>query len=195
VRKTLKIRASLTQFTTHSEEDKVINTGVAAHITAASSGGPRYDPRLSVEARKSPSNGIWLCQPCAKLIDSDSPKYTIELLRTWKSTAEMGDEREAAKMAVFSKIEQMMPVLLEEMYKDPIEYPLKREFILMKKTWVYGMVGGYSPLAYYYEDHDDLDDKIAILCNYCLIRNITYNNTKRYKFTEDLVDYLTTRVS
>ena len=93
----------------HSEEDKAVNTGVAAHITAASPGGPRYDPTVSVEERKSAHNGIWLCQTCAHLIDSDLPKYTVELLRTWKSIAEAGDEREAAKVAMFSKIEKAMP--------------------------------------------------------------------------------------
>ncbi|MBM7093290.1 hypothetical protein JTP67_33260, partial [Streptomyces sp. S12] len=39
-----------------------INIGVAAHITAASAGGPRYDPALTSEQRKHISNGIWLCQ-------------------------------------------------------------------------------------------------------------------------------------
>ena len=174
----------------HSEEDKAVNIGVAAHITAASPGGPRYDPTLTVEERKSPTNGIWLCQTCAKLIDSDSPKYTVERLRVWKSIAEAGDEHTVAKMAVFSKIEQQMPELLEEMRKDLKEHPLKREFILLKKSWVYNSDGKLY-LAYYYEDHGYLDDKITILCNYPLIVEITYNNVKRYTFTEDLVDYLT----
>lgn len=175
----------------HSEEDKAINTGFAAHITAASPGGPRYDPSLSDEKRKSPSNGIWLCGRCAKLIDSDASKYTVELLRTWKTIAEAGDEREAAKLAVFSKIEKIMPELLEEMCKDLAEHPSRREFILMKKSWSYGMAGGYRPLVYHYDDHDHLDDKITILCNHGLVVDITYNNTKRYNFTEDMVDYLT----
>ncbi|MFL5626335.1 MAG: hypothetical protein ACJ788_12155, partial [Ktedonobacteraceae bacterium] len=118
-------------------------------------------------------------------------KYTVELLRTWKTIAEAGDEREAAKLAVFSKIEKMMPELLEEMRKDLAEEPLKREFILMKESWSYGMAGGYQPLRYYYDTHDHLDDKITILCNHRLVEDITYNNTKRYNFTEDLVDYLT----
>src|SRR6266568_3374531 len=47
---------------------KAVNVGVAAHITAASPGGPRYDPGLSPEERRAPSNGIWLCQNCAKLV-------------------------------------------------------------------------------------------------------------------------------
>ena len=51
---------------------KSLNLGVAAHITAASPGGPRYDPTLSSEQRSSPDNAIWLCQGCAKLVDNDS---------------------------------------------------------------------------------------------------------------------------
>lgn len=174
----------------HSEEDKAINTGFAAHITGASPGGPRYAPSLSAKERKSASNGIWLCGRCAKLIDSDAQKYTVELLRAWKTIAEAGDEREAAKMAIFSKIEKTMPELLEEMRKDLAEYPLKREFILLSKSWTYNS-GGNPYLAYYYETHDHLDDKITILCNHSLIADATYNNVKRYTFTENLVDYLT----
>lgn len=49
---------------------KHINIGVAAHICAASEGGPRYDAAMSSEARAAFDNGIWLCQSCAKMIDS-----------------------------------------------------------------------------------------------------------------------------
>src|SRR6185295_17614372 len=66
----------------------VINIGVAAHITAASPGGKRYDPSLSIDQRRSISNGIWLCQSCAKLIDSDEKTFSIPLLRGWKEEAE-----------------------------------------------------------------------------------------------------------
>jgi WD40 repeat protein len=66
-----------------------VNVGVAAHITAASPGGPRFDPKLSQDARRSPQNGIWLCQTCAKLIDSDELRFSIEVLRNWKEIAEL----------------------------------------------------------------------------------------------------------
>lgn len=72
---------------------KAINTGVAAHITAASPGGPRYDHTLTSEERKSPDNGIWCCQTCGKLVDSDETGYTVELLKTFKRLSE-----EAAKL-------------------------------------------------------------------------------------------------
>ena len=62
--------------------------GVAAHITGAAPGGQRYNSSLSPEARRNSENGIWLCQTCAKLIDNDSTRYTVPLLRAWKEIAE-----------------------------------------------------------------------------------------------------------
>ncbi|MGG1515002.1 hypothetical protein ABE504_06290 [Paenibacillus oryzisoli] len=72
----------------HSDRNKHINIGVAAHITAASAGGPRYDASLTPEERKSEENGIWLCEACAKLIDSDEMKYTITFIKGWKQRSE-----------------------------------------------------------------------------------------------------------
>lgn len=72
----------------HSDLRKRVSKGVAAHITAASEGGPRYDPNISSEQRKSIDNGIWLCNSCATMIDSDEIQYPVELLRFWKSKAE-----------------------------------------------------------------------------------------------------------
>lgn len=67
---------------------KAINLGVAAHVTAASQSGARYSPTLSSEQRKFIDNGIWLCQGCAKLVDNDEQRYTVDLLRKWKAQAE-----------------------------------------------------------------------------------------------------------
>ena len=72
----------------HTEASKSVNKGVAAHITAASEGGKRYDPSLTSEQRSSPENGIWLCQNCAKLIDSDESRFPTDLLHAWKTIAE-----------------------------------------------------------------------------------------------------------
>lgn len=71
-----------------TESHHIVNIGVGAHITAASPGGPRYDPSLTQEQRQSPENGIWLCQNCAKLADNDLLRYPKELLRAWKTQAE-----------------------------------------------------------------------------------------------------------
>ena len=78
------------EYTTGPAEDpsKSVSIGVAAHITAASKRGPRYDSNLTSEQRRDIANGIWLCQTCAKLVDSDQRKYTVELLLNWKRDAE-----------------------------------------------------------------------------------------------------------
>ena len=77
-----------------ADPTKAINIGVAAHIKAASNGGKRYDSSQTSEQRKSADNGIWLCQSCSKLIDSDETKFTVELLLDWKSQAETIARRE-----------------------------------------------------------------------------------------------------
>lgn len=61
-----------------------INIGVAAHICAAASRGPRYDESMTSEKRRAAENGIWLCEVHARAVDSKDSKFTIEELREWK---------------------------------------------------------------------------------------------------------------
>jgi len=70
------------------DPEKSINVGVAAHISAAAPKGPRFDAEMSPDVRASSSNGIWLCQNCAKLIDSDPTRYSRDVLFRWKAFAE-----------------------------------------------------------------------------------------------------------
>jgi hypothetical protein len=70
------------------DPSKALNLGVAAHITAASPGGPRYMDMLTAEQRSSAWNGIWLCQNCAKLVDNDASMFPEDLLRAWKTIRE-----------------------------------------------------------------------------------------------------------
>jgi len=70
------------------EGHRTVNIGVAAHISAALPGGARYVASLTASQRKSISNGIWLCQNCAKLIDSDEVRYDSQILTRWKRDAE-----------------------------------------------------------------------------------------------------------
>jgi hypothetical protein len=70
------------------DEGKSLNLGVAAHIAAASPGGPRYDPLMTPEQRTAITNGVWLCQNCAKLVDNDAARFSSELLSAWKLVAE-----------------------------------------------------------------------------------------------------------
>jgi hypothetical protein len=50
--------------------------------------GPRFDPVLTAEERKSIRNGIWLCQKCGTLVDADSSNYPVNFLLKWKMRAE-----------------------------------------------------------------------------------------------------------
>jgi hypothetical protein len=70
------------------DPERAVNVGVAAHITAAASGGPRFCEKLSAESRASIDNAIWLCQTCATLVDRDEARFTPEVLREWRRRAE-----------------------------------------------------------------------------------------------------------
>ncbi len=78
----------------HSEPSRSVLVGIAAHIRAASPGGPRYDPSMSSDDRKGIVNGVWLCQSCAKLVDNDEARYTEDLLLRWRRDAEQEALRE-----------------------------------------------------------------------------------------------------
>jgi hypothetical protein len=88
----------------------------------------------------------------------------------------------------YAKIEKLMPALLKEMRVDLLNNPTTREFVILKRSWGYNSNKPY--LAYYLEEHEDLEGKLQVLENLGLIREITYNNTHRYLFREELVDYL-----
>jgi NACHT domain len=72
----------------HTDPLKSVNIGVAAHITAASEGGPRYDPAMTPKDRQSIGNGIWLCANCHSIVDRDPLRYTADELRRWRKLAE-----------------------------------------------------------------------------------------------------------
>lgn len=68
--------------------DKVLLIGVAAHIEAASHGGPRYNINQTKAERASIENGIWLCASDADFIDEDVEKYPVKKLKEWKKKHE-----------------------------------------------------------------------------------------------------------
>ncbi|WP_295537521.1 hypothetical protein [uncultured Pseudacidovorax sp.] len=78
-----------------SQESKTqtANTGVAAHICAASQGkGARRRLDLSKFDKRRLShysNGIWMCETHAKLIDTDEVRFTAEMLVRWRELAEL----------------------------------------------------------------------------------------------------------
>ena len=73
----------------NDKADKSSSIGVAAHLIAASSGGPRANHQAGELEIKGIDYGIWLCNNCSSLIDRDETKYTIKLLKSWKKNAEI----------------------------------------------------------------------------------------------------------
>jgi len=94
----------------HTNSEKAVNVGVAAHISAASEDGPRYNHSLSSDERKSITNGIWLCQTCAKLIDSDVDKFPVNIVAGWKYQAE----------DLASKFISLRPVIISAVIHIPV---------------------------------------------------------------------------
>lgn len=172
-----------------------VNIGVASHIAAASEGGPRYDSTMTPEQRRSLDNGIWLCQNCGKLVDDDEIFHTTEILHMWRILAEATASREMilgryqnTDVEVFAKLEKLLPELLAEMREDIKANPTDREIVLLSTNWIYNSDKPY--LAYHYEKHPNLENKMHVLVNQGLARDITYNNVKRYVISETLAEYL-----
>jgi hypothetical protein len=171
-----------------------VNLGVAAHITAASRRGPRFDELLPGEARTSADNGIWLCQQCSRLVDADASGHSVATLQEWKAFAEAAaliEMRgyEVVRSRSFSALERKLPELVGEMREDLLKKPLTREIIALSRKWTYNP-GAKPYFAYYFEDHDDLLSKLHICQNYGAIRDAKYNNVDRFNLSEDFVDYL-----
>ena len=85
------------------EPEKAVTAGDAAHITAASPNGPRFDPSLTSEERCDYTNGIWLCVTHARIVDQDKSRYTVEELRRWKADAEAEAQKKLGRPQVSSE--------------------------------------------------------------------------------------------
>lgn len=173
----------------------VTNTGVDAHIAAASPGGARYDETMTPEQRAAFTNGIWLCQVHAKLIDDDELTYSVPRLLDWKATAEAMASLEAKGFEVrrarsFQELEKKAPKLLAEMRKDILSHPLWREFILLRNRRIMYNSGDTPHFTYFYEDHPELGALVTILKHHGAIYDVTFNGVPRYNFGEDFVEYL-----
>ena len=134
------------------------------------------------------------------MIDDDYARYTVDKLKNWKELAEENTIKEIEgtknkhpdtsneNVSHYQKVEKLMPGLINEMKKDLSDFPLRREFILLSKSWAYS--GGGEILIYYFDDHPELKSKIRILQSYGFVDEITYNNVDRYIITEDFAEYL-----
>lgn len=140
--------------------DKTVNIGVAAHIAAASEGGPRFDPFMSHEERASVGNGIWFCQNCAHLIDADPDKYPSDLLASWKRQAEAEARSSIGRRSGMSSEDVLMLSEAETLCSDAIgclrnivekdESHLLRDVVLLPNKYVC-FSGSFLSTVYYEE--------------------------------------------
>lgn len=182
-----------------SSPSGTVNIGVAAHITAAAPGGPRHDPGLSTDERASTENGIWLCQTCAKLVDSDQSRYSVDKLAEWKSDAETAaaralEQRRAPATeseGVFLEAERLMPELILEMRADVREdaTELIRELVLLPHKNV--VFDSRKPRFTYFEiEHPGLPLQLDWLEEMGLLVDVTPSNTPIYRMTAEFAGWL-----
>ena len=122
--------------------------------------------------------GIYIA--CAGKYQAD--KYTDKRRSKEQSHALDADFQSAAKR---------MPELIAEMRADLKAHPLCREFILLSKKWCYGHDPNKRVFSYFFEDHDDLTEKVGVLENVGFVDDIAFNDTQRYNMSEHFVDLLT----
>ena len=97
-----------------TDENEVTSIGIAAHIYAASPGGPRYRSEMSPRERKAIANGIWLCANCSVFIDRDVERCTADLLMSW---------RESAEAAARARLGKPLPSLSDGIELSLTEFP------------------------------------------------------------------------
>lgn len=88
---------------------------------------------MTPEERKSFENGIWLCQSCSKLIDTDITRYPKELLQSWKQLAEQTailEVETTSSTPAFEKIKSLSNFIWSAL----IVQPFKMTFI-KKVEW------------------------------------------------------------
>ena len=67
---------------------------------------------MTPEERKSSENGIWLCQSCSKLIDTDTTRYSKAVLLEWKKAAELSALSEIEKISPIQSMEEDKAIFL-----------------------------------------------------------------------------------
>jgi hypothetical protein len=136
----------------NEHEEKATIIGIAAHITGASSGGPRYDSSITDDERKMIGNGIWLCANCSILIDRDEVKFTVAVLKQWKEDAE-NETRQRLKGMVMQKIPRMPKLDIDFISgskgRSPMGYSNKNPMEIIDGTPTIVIRPGDTPIIYW----------------------------------------------
>lgn len=148
---------------------EIINIAEYAHISAASSGGPRYDPSLTSEEIKSYDNCIVLCGVHHHVVDMNPTEYPVDKLKNWKAIAEerarkemtisnnykSSDELEALFSSLFTtgdynilktKIDDFLDVSNHIFYEIVIRYKIYLNIIFRKS--IHDIIETYVGLGY-----------------------------------------------
>lgn len=128
----------------NSDKQKSTSIGVAAHIKAAAPGGKRYDATMTPAERSDISNGIWLCQSCSKLIDTDEEKYSVELLHQWKEVAEQHSEKGISSEGKLKF--DIFEAAVEQILTDELEINVDADSTVLTRKMQGGKFDGLSIL-------------------------------------------------
>ncbi|EGO8087649.1 HNH endonuclease [Enterococcus faecalis] len=85
---------------------------------------------MTSQERSGFDNGIWLCQSCSKLIDSDSVHFTTTLLKTWKKTAEelaFAELSSSTPINAYDEDKKLIAFYLQCFDRPAFQYPIEQE--------------------------------------------------------------------
>lgn len=169
-----------------------IKTGEAAHVCAASPGGPRYDMSQTEKDRTGIGNAIWLCAACATLIDKNQGvSYPADHLRKWKRDHEvlMKECLEGGKRIVFqflphrpdAPLAAKIVHILED--KGALYQPYQQE----NPDWVARSLGDLRKQLTYIRAEIDPQSPLSIIVE-SMIRACRHymNNTPEWPSIEEL---------
>lgn len=90
----------------------------------------------------------------------------------------------------FLDVQKIMPNLIAEIKDDLEKSKDIREFFITNKSRAYDDHGLQKYFQYFYEEHENLDEKVEILQNNGFILISHQNNERMYQFTEDFVEFI-----
>ncbi|APO44590.1 hypothetical protein BS614_11675 [Paenibacillus xylanexedens] len=140
-----------------TNEELSVNLGIAAHITAASPNGPRFNSDLTTIERKSVTNGIWVCTKCSKEIDSAESAYSVETLKGWKKDVESVTARNAASTP------DEIAIIVSE-----IEESISKIFMFLE-TWQIN-----DPTSTYDFRSMDFEESSRLIITFSILRRKSY---------------------
>lgn len=188
---------------TPQDDESVV--GDECHIVSGNPNGPRYDPEFPIDKIDSYLNLILLCRIHHKMIDDQPKKFSANFLHRLKENHErwVAETLESATSfkkfsvtksleSIFLKVKSSMPELIVEMKEDLIKEGNNfiREFFIASKRWTLNVVDHY--FVYYFEEHENLQGKVHVLENYGFVIDVTSENVKKYRMTEEFIDLLLT---